>query len=270
MGIKFHCPNGHKLNVKAFLAGKRGICPDCGVRFRIPHESGGVAELVEKKSKQAATAGSGAPSAAAVRESSTPVAQGSPAVQAVQQHAAPAAAAPVESAVPIGDPLAEAPQAVWYVRPRSGGQYGPASVDVMRSWISDGRVAGDSLVWREGWADWRQASEVLPQCAGSSTGYVSQGLAAASLQQAGAPQQPGGAESGVDLGIPADGRRSSRPAARRKSSGLTAAVVVMLTFAAIILAGVLVYVLTRPIGEEESSRLRNSNPIPFAEQARSA
>jgi hypothetical protein len=36
MGIRFSCPNGHKLNVKAHLAGKRGVCPECGTRFDIP------------------------------------------------------------------------------------------------------------------------------------------------------------------------------------------------------------------------------------------
>src|SRR6478752_3907200 len=36
MGIRFNCPNGHKLNVKTFLAGKRGVCPQCGARFVIP------------------------------------------------------------------------------------------------------------------------------------------------------------------------------------------------------------------------------------------
>src|SRR4029453_10695240 len=36
MGIRFRCPNGHKLNVKSFLPGKRGVCPDCGQTFRIP------------------------------------------------------------------------------------------------------------------------------------------------------------------------------------------------------------------------------------------
>ncbi|HEY1786473.1 MAG TPA: hypothetical protein VGG30_13015 [Pirellulales bacterium] len=39
MGIKFTCPNGHKLNVKPFLAGKRAVCPKCGVKMRIPMES---------------------------------------------------------------------------------------------------------------------------------------------------------------------------------------------------------------------------------------
>ena len=38
MGIRLHCPNGHKLNVKSFLAGKRGICPHCGAKFDIPSD----------------------------------------------------------------------------------------------------------------------------------------------------------------------------------------------------------------------------------------
>jgi hypothetical protein len=36
MGIRVFCPNGHKLNVKSFLAGKRGVCPHCGAKFDIP------------------------------------------------------------------------------------------------------------------------------------------------------------------------------------------------------------------------------------------
>ena len=36
MGIRFSCPNGHKLNVKTFLAGKRAICPQCGAKVVVP------------------------------------------------------------------------------------------------------------------------------------------------------------------------------------------------------------------------------------------
>lgn len=36
MGIRFACPNGHKLHVKEALAGKRGVCPDCGTKVTIP------------------------------------------------------------------------------------------------------------------------------------------------------------------------------------------------------------------------------------------
>jgi hypothetical protein len=41
MGVRFECPNGHQLNVKAHLSGKRGICPACGARFVVPAFSGG-------------------------------------------------------------------------------------------------------------------------------------------------------------------------------------------------------------------------------------
>lgn len=37
MGIRFSCPNGHKLNVKSFLAGKRAVCPQCGTRVTVPN-----------------------------------------------------------------------------------------------------------------------------------------------------------------------------------------------------------------------------------------
>ena len=39
MGIRFYCPNGHKLNVKSFQAGRRGICPFCGAKIIIPAQS---------------------------------------------------------------------------------------------------------------------------------------------------------------------------------------------------------------------------------------
>lgn len=61
------------------------------------------------------------------------------------------------------DPIREDPDAVWYVCPASGGQYGPAEGDVMRRWLDEGRVAANSLVWREGWADWQVASVAFPE-----------------------------------------------------------------------------------------------------------
>jgi len=49
MGIRFACPNGHKLNVKAFLAGKRGICPDCDAKFIVPQHSGALAVPIDSE-----------------------------------------------------------------------------------------------------------------------------------------------------------------------------------------------------------------------------
>ena len=43
MGIRFYCPNGHKLNVKEFQAGRRGICPFCDAGRRFPRKARGPA-----------------------------------------------------------------------------------------------------------------------------------------------------------------------------------------------------------------------------------
>ncbi|MDH3717727.1 MAG: GYF domain-containing protein [Planctomycetota bacterium] len=77
--------------------------------------------------------------------------------------AVPAPSAAEQPVVAATDPLAESPHAVWYVRPVTGGQYGPAAADVMRQWLDEGRVAADSLVWREGWPDWRPAATTFPK-----------------------------------------------------------------------------------------------------------
>ncbi|MFZ4732354.1 MAG: hypothetical protein ACOYK7_07420 [Pirellulales bacterium] len=42
--ITFHCPNGHRINVSARLAGKRGACSKCGVDVVIPAATPVVAE----------------------------------------------------------------------------------------------------------------------------------------------------------------------------------------------------------------------------------
>jgi hypothetical protein len=70
---------------------------------------------------------------------------------------------PTTAAQPTLDAIDEAPDAVWYVRPATGGQFGPASGEIMRSWLNEGRVGASSLVWRAGWAEWRAASAAFPR-----------------------------------------------------------------------------------------------------------
>lgn len=79
---------------------------------------------------------------------------------------APTFTAPASAAPAATDPISQAPEAVWYVRPPSGGQYGPARGDVMRRWIDEGRVTADSLLWRDGWVDWQEAGQVFPGLSG--------------------------------------------------------------------------------------------------------
>jgi hypothetical protein len=287
MGIKFRCPNGHKLNVKSFLAGKRGVCPDCGTTFRIPEEPGGSDILAlplpstrsgnGQPDSQPQPAGeafnfdfaASAPSAAAVKGPAAPVAPsptvapvvkpaatvpvGSPVASGIPLPTSPAtvpasvtAPGVVPAAVPqsfpagiarpaavptgaptVGDPIAEAPAAIWYVRPPSGGQYGPARGDIMRKWIAEGRVSGDSLVWREGWTDWRSAGQLFPSLA--SPPSAASVVSVASVTTA-----------------PQSARSASRYPARKKGgSGLAIAALVGLILVCVALVVVLVVVLAR-------------------------
>src|SRR5438132_4369929 len=133
MGIKFHCPNGHKLNVKSFLAGKKGVCPKCGTKVRIPVVS--EADLVDSELEE--TDASQHP---AKSNGSGTVAAATLAAPAISSAPAGHAGAQVAGADTANDPIAEAPAAIWYVRPPTGGQYGPARGEVMRKWIAEGRV----------------------------------------------------------------------------------------------------------------------------------
>jgi hypothetical protein len=126
MGIRFFCPNGHKLNVKAFLAGKRGICPDCDVKFIVPSESGGAVVAIDENE---------------------PPPPPSPLAEINM---------PVESSTPLATD-------VWHVRNGSGEQHGPATTSLLKAWISEGKVDRDSWVWRTGWLDWQRASDVFPE-----------------------------------------------------------------------------------------------------------
>jgi hypothetical protein len=176
MGIRFHCPNGHKLNVKAFLAGKKGVCPKCGTRVRIPTASEPGLEGSDLEEQEASSLGPrpGNGSAAGAVNSNS-LAQAAAATfqngglataglaTAVKAEIVEPTVPPVPTPLGTGsDPISEAPTAIWYVRPPSGGQYGPARGDIMRNWLSEGRVSSDSLVWREGWTDWRTAGQLFP------------------------------------------------------------------------------------------------------------
>jgi hypothetical protein len=279
MGIKFRCPSGHKLNVKSFLAGKKGVCPKCGVSLRIPDaseadlEDSGVGQFdapaVDLPVAPAPSPAVAAPTAAAVgvpvgtAMAGRPVAPGpsapvGPAETAMSmpspvrpqpthpgmmpttpQPAMPQPgvmpqpgygyASPAPAAYGPADPISEAPAATWYVRPPAGSQYGPARGDVMRKWIAEGRVSGDSLVWREGWTDWRNAGQVFPNltAAGATTGALAQPT------------------SSVFPSPASTARPAPRPKPRQKGgTGMAVAFLVLLALACVVLVGVLVYVLS--------------------------
>jgi hypothetical protein len=158
-------------------------------------------------------------------------------IQPVMPMAAPMTAAPVAVApvvvapvvvAPV-DPIDEAPQAIWYVRPPSGGQYGPARGDIMRKWMTEGRVSSDSLVWREGWEDWRTAAHVFPSLGAAITPPMPAPVVPASY--APSPPSPYGA--------------TAYRSRRRSSPMMAITVVAVLGLMCVALFVALVFILTR-------------------------
>jgi GYF domain 2 len=146
MGIHFACHScGKRLNIKRDLAGKRGVCPQCDTRFRIPLQDSETSIPVEGSSDDVASKSDGRPNSSAPQ---TPI-TASTTAQAKTSFAI----------LDVDD------DATWYVRPPTGGQYGPASTVMLRQWIDEGRVTASSLLWRDGWPQWRTASESLPEFA---------------------------------------------------------------------------------------------------------
>jgi hypothetical protein len=262
MGIRFLCATcGHKLNVKSFLAGKRGVCPKCGNGVDIPLESQITKQAKTAKPVAVTSAASGVPivspspgdgpagiSASANHRDPLPTFEAPARAKKPLSRKAvsPSAGAPLDTApadpgrlavpmqpardrealrpatpvatpvevarpepVPV-DPIDEAPDAIWYIRPSSGGQYGPARGDIMRKWMGEGRVSADSLVWREGWDDWSTAVDVFPELGAGITPPVSAPASPASFTSPAA----GAASAGTAL----------RP--RRRNSAIVAVTVV--------------------------------------------
>ncbi len=123
------------------------------------------------------------------------------------------------------DPFDEAPDAVWYVRPPGGGQFGPAARDIMRGWIVHGRVTPDSLVWREGWPDWQEASSVFAHLGAQDAVPGLGGTGASETNSAGA----------ADNGHCAP--------ARRRPTAINVAVITVLALAIVALSVVLVWIV---------------------------
>jgi hypothetical protein len=171
----------------------------------------------------------------------SPVAAAPPTYAAPQTYAAPAAvplpptppAPPAPPAPPSAgppDPLTEAPDSVWYVRPPSGGQFGPAPSNVMRGWLQEGRISADSLVWREGWRDWQEAIGVFPQLRGDDMALLNAVIASPM------PAMPA-------VGSPIAAAAHHRPTPRQRSKATQVGVVVLLAVVVLVLLGVFLFVL---------------------------
>lgn len=207
MGIRFTCHHcGHPLNIKQDLAGKVGRCPTCQGQFRIPLSDAATSSPIDGTGLRSASfepaqpiaraATSQAPvgttsrsvahavgTAVSTKPAPSPFAKTpstktpstktavpqtasrNPASQPTTQptaKAAPANRQPAPDATPTAEPH-------WHVRPPSGGEYGPASEELIRTWISEYRVTPSSQLKRSDWKEWRAASEVFPDLLPKST-----------------------------------------------------------------------------------------------------
>jgi len=156
MGIRFYCPNGHKLNVKDFQAGQKGVCPVCDAVMQIPMKSTRPSFRKKHASKETLLKDGSDKTDTASRIAQTTFAD--------------LPTLPLDALGEATDLLAELGNVevgnrVWYVRPTAGGQYGPATTPILRTWLAEGRVGRDTLVWCEGWPKWRRADHVFSQWA---------------------------------------------------------------------------------------------------------
>ncbi len=165
MGIRFFCPNGHKMNVKAHLAGKTGFCPECGARMKIPFED----------TRPSSKSGAGQHKDAGQHKESRP---SRPEAGGFQDGAAAGIDRPNMAAMPSTtaktlpvntgstskkNPLLLDQTLIWYLQIPGGTQYGPVDSLVVSNWIRERRVAPEMLVWREDWPEWKEARLVFPE-----------------------------------------------------------------------------------------------------------
>ena len=124
----------------------------------------------------------------------------------------------------------------WYYA-ENNQQVGPISEQEFQSLVNSGRITAETLVWREGWADWQEAGSVFPQLqpAMSST-----------------PEAPPVATSGSDA------TASYCPGPRRRRSGPNLGLLAVLAAAVLLLLIVLILILTRGVDNEPQQEQSNS------------
>ncbi len=114
MGIRFQCEHcQHGLNLKSELAGRRGICPKCKGKFRIPTDS---------------------------------VASDAKADSALLDSEASSSVEGLSELLPADTPTHPVSPRLYWVCPPSGGRYGPADMALLLEWARQDRITKDSLL----------------------------------------------------------------------------------------------------------------------------
>jgi phage FluMu protein Com len=274
MGIHFACHHcNHALHVKDFQAGKRGRCPSCKGSFRIPIKDASYSSSIddpsyepsanmvqeglrkarlESLSRNDAMDSDSSSSISFESESNLQVAEKpsrleskaasvvepskkktSNEVGSMEPPQAPKALSTLEPTSPLNSPTAH-----WFVRPPSGGQFGPAPTPLLMDWIGENRVTSDSLLWTEGMPHWQLASELLPGLRDSGKAKATakvEGLSDALVGLEGLPEARAGAST-----VPIQGIALKKKIQKRRQQVNT---IVFLGIVSLILLCILIYVL---------------------------
>jgi len=163
MGIVAFCPQGHRVNVKESFAGKKGLCPTCGAKFRIP--GGASAPPGPDAGLPTARLLAVDPAIIATLPRVLPFDAAPPAGAPAAAHdplPAPAFAPPVAPAQPpLHAVLAERPDLQWCIAFPGGEPTEPLPAESMQAWLESGQAEGSEVVWRSDWPEWRPAREVF-------------------------------------------------------------------------------------------------------------
>ncbi len=115
---------------------------------------------------------------------------------------------------------------------------------MLRQWIVEGRVAADSLVWREGWPQWLPAGTVFAELSAQPNPY--QAVSAAAVAAVPPVVFPASEATVSGDVFPQEPRRVSRARGYgRRSQSTRTAIMVILILAVLILAPLLGYVLVQ-------------------------
>lgn len=179
MGIRFSCHLcNHPLHVKDYQASKRGKCPKCQGAFRVPPKDADFSLAIDESASSIKPTNLGKPLSPSDSQIAPPTAKPKAAVEPKSQVQAkaknPPASLPKPAPEANGHPsmppsLLPLIDSRWYVRPPSGGQYGPATTQMLLDWIAEKRVTADALLWREGLDSWLSARELVPESFGGSS-----------------------------------------------------------------------------------------------------
>ncbi len=284
MGIHFVCHLcSYALHVKDFQAGKRGKCPNCNGSFRIPSADASysfalddgpenpsvmrVREAFQKESQSKKRSPSKnanleikASDSVSITIESTPMGSSAPmgstesasvsqAERSVITETDPKASENSKSQlIKMPEVLASAVDAKWFVRPPSGGQFGPASSALLMNWITESRVTADSFLWREGLAQWQLASLLVPELFSSPHPVAAMAMSLNEILSADRSEA-----ANIKSDIRLDGQPTIRSGAvlkkrmQKRRQQLT--MVILLASVSLILLSILIFVLVFQVGK---------------------